>query len=211
MQSSENPTFDSKPFFRRRFRPAADRLARFGVRANQVTATTIVMSLAIGALVTLRPAAGWPLLLVPGALIVRLALNHIDGLLAEEHDQRTPLGAMLNELADVISDSALYLPLALVPGLPSGLIVLVVVLATLVEMTGVLAMRIGARRREDGPMGKKTRGLILGCVAAAIGLGAAPGPWLDVTLLAVVALLVVTLVKRLRGAVGEVAERCPPN
>ena len=31
------PTFDSKPFFRRRFRPAADRLARFGVRAREST------------------------------------------------------------------------------------------------------------------------------------------------------------------------------
>lgn len=211
MHSGSNPTFDSKPFFRRRFRPAADRLARLGVRANQVTATTIVMSLAIGALVALRPAAGWPLLLIPGALFLRLALNHIDGLLAEEHDQRTPLGAMLNELADVISDSALYLPLALVPGLPSGIIVLVVVLATLVEMAGVLATRIGARRREDGPMGKKTRGLILGGVAAAIGLDAAPGLWLDVALLTVVILLVATLVNRLRGAVSEVAEQCSPR
>jgi CDP-diacylglycerol--glycerol-3-phosphate 3-phosphatidyltransferase len=38
------------------------------------------------------------------------ALNAIDVMLAHEHDQRTVLGAYLNELTDAISDAALYLP-----------------------------------------------------------------------------------------------------
>jgi CDP-diacylglycerol--glycerol-3-phosphate 3-phosphatidyltransferase len=35
-----------------------------------------------------------------------MALNAIDGMLAREHDMQSPLGAMLNELGDVLSDVA---------------------------------------------------------------------------------------------------------
>ena len=37
-------------------------------------------------------------------------------MLAREHHMASRLGAVLNELTDVISDAALYLPLAVVPG-----------------------------------------------------------------------------------------------
>ena len=50
------------------------------------------------------------------------------------------LGALLNELGDVLSDAALYLPLALIPGLPAVAIVLVVVLSVMVEMVGVVSV-----------------------------------------------------------------------
>ena len=37
-------------------------------------------------------------------------------LLAREHGQKSPLGGILNELSDVISDAALYLPFGLIAG-----------------------------------------------------------------------------------------------
>jgi CDP-diacylglycerol--glycerol-3-phosphate 3-phosphatidyltransferase len=42
-----------------------------------------------------------------------MALNAIDGMLAREHGQASRLGAVLNELGDVVADAGLYLPLAL--------------------------------------------------------------------------------------------------
>ena len=50
-------------------------------------------------------------------------------MLAREHDMKTRLGAILNELGDVLSDSALYLPLATRPGFSPMLLVPAVVLA----------------------------------------------------------------------------------
>ena len=50
--------------------------------------------------------------LLPAVLFVRMALNAIDGMLAREHGQKSALGAFLNELCDVVSDAALYLPFA---------------------------------------------------------------------------------------------------
>lgn len=200
---------DTKPIFQGLLRPAVRRLAGTGITPNQVTLATILLSLAGGGCVLALPDEGWPLLLVPLVLSLRVAFNHVDGMLACEHDMRTPLGAMLNELADVISDAALYLPLALVPGVPAVLLVPVVVLGILAEMIGVVATVIGADRREDGPMSKKPRGLVIGGAALAIGLGAPPGPWLHGLFLVTLPLQILTIFNRLRRALEQASERCP--
>lgn len=197
--------FNTYPFFQKHLRPATRVLARAGVTANQITITTAVVSLAAGTTVLLWPGARWPLLLVPCALLVRLACNHIDGMLAREHGMQTPAGAILNELADVVADAALYLPLAAVPAVSAWLVVPVVLLAVISEMTGVVATQIGAERRNDGPMAKKPRGVVFGTIALALGLGATPGAWLDVVLGAMLVLLIFTVGNRAHKALEQVA------
>ena len=92
--------FNSKPFFQRLLRPASNRAAALGITPNQVTMATMLLSLAAGAVILLQPDAVWPLFLVPAVLAVRVVFNHVDGMLACEHGMKTPLGALLNELAD---------------------------------------------------------------------------------------------------------------
>lgn len=198
-------SFDSKPFFQQILRPATRVAAAAGVRPNQVTVTTILLSLTVGALVLFRGDDHWPLLLIPCVLLVRVVFNHVDGMLACEHDMKTPVGAILNEIADVVSDAALYLPLAAVPGVPAWLVVAAVVLGLITEMAGLAAIQIGAERREDGPMGKKPRGLVFGGAALALGLGATPGPWLGVALAATIPLLLLTIANRVAHAVKQAA------
>jgi hypothetical protein len=41
-------------------------------------------------------------------------LNAIYGIMAQEHGQATPAGAVLNEISDVAADAAIYLPFALI-------------------------------------------------------------------------------------------------
>jgi CDP-diacylglycerol--glycerol-3-phosphate 3-phosphatidyltransferase len=194
--------YDLQPAFQRLLRPLCAALARAGVTANQVTVAAALLSLLVGALIAWRPAARWPLLLVPAALFLRMALNAIDGMLAREYGQASRPGAVLNELGDVVSDAALYLPLALVPGVSPFLLVPAVVLAGLTEMTGVVAVQIGAARRYDGPLGKSDRALVFGALCLALGLGAPAGRWLDVLLGLVLVLLVLTVVQRARRAVA---------
>jgi phosphatidylglycerophosphate synthase len=196
---------DSKPFFRWLFRPVADRFAEAGISANQVTSATIVISVATGAAVMLTSGAHWALLLIPGALTLRLAFNHIDGLLAVEHGGKTDLGALLNEEADAIADFAIFAPLARVFGVNSALVIAVVFLGMFCELAGLAALRIGARR-EDGPMSKKVRGLMFSAAAIAIGVGVAPGPWLDAMLIAAIPLLALTVVRRTRNAILAAAK-----
>ena len=171
--------------------------------ANQVTVAAALLSLVLGGLVALFPSERWPLLLIPLGLLARMALNAIDGMLAREHGMKSALGGILNELGDVVSDAALYLPFALIPGLYAPLVVVVVVLALTSEMTGVVAVQIGASRRYDGPMGKSDRAFVFGLLALLLGVGLEPGRWTTVGLIAVAALLVLTNVNRALRALRE--------
>jgi CDP-diacylglycerol--glycerol-3-phosphate 3-phosphatidyltransferase len=195
--------YDLKPRFQRLLRPLVDRLAAVGVTPNQVTVAAGLLSVAAGAAIATRPASHWPLLLLPAVLLVRMALNAIDGQLAREHALGSRLGAILNELGDVVSDAALYLPLALVPGVGATPVVVVVVLAVISEMAGVVALQVGAARRYDGPMGKSDRAFWLGALALAVGLGVDPTGWAAAVLWVIAALLALTIVNRVRGALGS--------
>lgn len=192
--------YDLKPRFQALLRPTANWLAECGITANQVTVAAGLLSLAAGGLIALFPESRGVLLLIPAVLFVRMALNAIDGMLAREHQMKSRRGAVLNELGDVISDAALYLPLAKVEGMPAGVLVLVVVVGIISEMAGVVAVQIGAERRYDGPFGKSDRAFAFGLIAFLLGCGLAAGRWLSIALVVMLALGVVTTYRRARRA-----------
>jgi len=181
--------YQLKPAFQNLLRPLTQQLFRRGVSANQVTLAAMLLSCVVGGLLYCFPGARWALFLVPLFLFLRMALNAIDGMLAREHQQKSALGAVLNEMGDVVSDAALYLPFAVLPGMSPTLLVLTVLLAVISEMTGVVAVQIGATRRYDGPMGKSDRAFVFGAVALALALGAPPGAWQNWVFTAVAVLL----------------------
>lgn len=195
--------YDLKPAFQNLLRPACNMLARAGVTANQVTVAAVLLSFATGAVVLAGNADRRVLLLVPVVLMIRMALNAIDGMLAREHGMQSALGGLLNELGDAISDIALYLPFALIAGVSPVLVVATVVLAVLSEMTGVVAVQIGANRRYDGPMGKSDRAFAFGLLAVLLGLGLEPGAWANAGLLFMTMLVATTIVNRARAALCE--------
>jgi CDP-diacylglycerol--glycerol-3-phosphate 3-phosphatidyltransferase len=195
--------YNLKPRFQKLLRPVTAALAEAGISANQVTLAALVLSVVCGGVIALWPERSWLLLLLPLVLFVRMALNAVDGMLAREHGQASALGAILNELGDLLSDAALYLPLALVPGLSAPLVVLAVVLALIAEAAGILALAVGAPRRYDGPMGKSDRAVVFGTLGFVLGMGVPPGVWLDGVLWLVLLLLVLTAVNRVRRALEE--------
>ena len=197
--------YDIKPRFQALLRPLVGALARVGVTANHVTLAALVLSVVGGSMVLLWPEARWPMALIPIVLFVRMALNAIDGMLAREFDMKSRLGAVLNELGDVISDAALYLPFAMVPGISAIAVILVVVLGIVSEMTGVIAIQIGATRRYDGPMGKSDRAFAFGFIGLLLGSGVSAGLWVNIILWLAAALLVVTIVNRSRQALKTAA------
>lgn len=163
--------YDLKPKFQSLLRPITHRLAAAGITANMVTISAAVISVAVGTgLATFpnTPAMWW---WVPITMLVRMALNAIDGMLAREHDQKSRLGAILNEVGDVVSDAALYLPIALHDAMPPLLVVLFVLLAMLTEFIGVVSVQIGSSRRYDGPMGKSDRAFWISVLAVAMAIG----------------------------------------
>lgn len=195
--------YQLKPAFQQLLRPLTRGLAASGVTANQVTLTALGLSCLVGAVIAWQPRNRSLLLLIPLTLFLRMALNAIDGMLAREHDMKTKLGAVLNELCDVISDAALYLPLGLVPAFNHWLVVGVVILAVMVEMTGVVAIQIGATRNYAGPMGKSDRAFAFGFLALLLGLGIPNGAWVTAALSVMLLLSGVTVYNRARLALME--------
>jgi CDP-diacylglycerol--glycerol-3-phosphate 3-phosphatidyltransferase len=195
--------YDLKPKFQNLLRPLCARLARAGVTANQVTLSAAALSVALGAAIWATHGATWALLLLPPVLFVRMALNAIDGMLAREFAQKSALGAVLNELGDVASDTALYLSFATISGVSAALVGLVVAIAIMTEMAGVVAIQIGASRRYDGPFGKSDRAVFFGALALLVGLGVQPGLWTDIVLVLAAAGGALTILNRARAALKD--------
>jgi CDP-diacylglycerol--glycerol-3-phosphate 3-phosphatidyltransferase len=157
-----------------------------------------------GAAALALPTATWPLVGILAGMLSRLALNHMDGIIARERAMRTPVGGLLNEIATPIEDMALYLPLAARPEMPAALIVFAVMSCALVEVAGLASLAIGGARRFDGPMSKVVRGVFFGALVVAVMLGLSPASWAPLALVIALVLLAVTAGNRLRRAVEEV-------
>ena len=192
-----------KPVFQNLLRPVVGSLAGNGITANQVTVTALLLSAVGGLLLFVFPDRAWVWFLVPGILLIRMALNALDGMLAREHNMQSRLGCILNELGDVVSDTLLYLPFVLYPGVSKAAVVLIVVFAVVSEMTGVVAVQIGASRRYDGPMGKSDRAFLFAALGLCFGLGWDADPWVNLVLWLALAALIVTIFRRAANALRE--------
>ncbi|EPN16187.1 CDP-alcohol phosphatidyltransferase, partial [Pseudomonas syringae pv. actinidiae ICMP 18804] len=71
--------YQLKPRFQNLLRPLVQRLYDRGITANQVTLAAFAISLLIGAVVAVAIPHYWVFALIPAWMIVRMALNAIDG------------------------------------------------------------------------------------------------------------------------------------
>ncbi|QYR53587.1 CDP-alcohol phosphatidyltransferase family protein [Lysobacter soyae] len=149
--------YQIKPAFQRLLSPLLGGLDAAGVQPNHITLAALLISIAQGAALAVWPDSTWVLALYAPVLLVRMALDALDGMLARRKQLESRLGALLNELGDVLADIALYLPFACVIGIQPVLVVAVVLLAVVAEFTGVLAQVISGARGHQGPMGKSDR------------------------------------------------------
>jgi CDP-diacylglycerol---glycerol-3-phosphate 3-phosphatidyltransferase len=192
-----------KPRFQALLRPLVGWLHALGVTANQVTLAACVISTALGLWLFFAQPAPAAFALIALWMLVRMGFNAIDGMLAREHGQQSPLGAFLNELTDVVSDAALYLPFALVAPFSPFWLGAVIVLAGLSEFAGALGPTIGASRRYDGPLGKSDRAFVFGALALYVAAGGPLPAWTAWLMPLLAALVAWTIVNRTRLAVAE--------
>ncbi|XKM13317.1 CDP-alcohol phosphatidyltransferase family protein [Orbaceae bacterium ac157xtp] len=196
--------YDLKPRFQALLRPLLRWLYQIDVTANQVTLSALIASTIIGCLLIFIPEPKL-FLILPFFLFIRMALNAIDGLLAREYKQQSKLGAILNEVGDVVSDSVLYLPFAFLPFAQSWLVVITVLLCVLSEFCGLLTQTIGATRRYDGPMGKSDRAFVFGVYGLSVAIFPQTLNWSSWIFASVAILLVITCVNRCRKGLKQVA------
>jgi CDP-diacylglycerol---glycerol-3-phosphate 3-phosphatidyltransferase len=192
--------YQLKPASQNLIRPIVPWLAKIGVTPNQVTIFTTSLAFACGGLVLWNNSL---LILIPPLMLVRATLNVIDGMLAREHQMKSTLGGILNELADVVFDAAIFLPFGLLPGVSGYLVAILVVLSIISELTGVLGLTVGGSRQYDGPMYKTDRGVMFSIIAILYLVGIFPNPWLDLVWIGLIALSVLTIVNRINSTLVE--------
>ena len=196
--------YDLKPKFQNLLRPLVIKLEQRGVTANQVTLTACAISVILGLILTALSGYHWLFILIPIWLFVRMALNAIDGMLAREFNQKSRLGGYLNEITDVVSDAALYLPFAFISPFDALQIGLIIWLSALTEFCGVLGQVQGKTRRYDGPLGKSDRAFLFGVLGLVYVFVPVLPDFLYGLLWADIILLIVTCVNRVKSGLAEV-------
>lgn len=157
--------YDLKPRFQQCLRPLMGRLARLGVRPNAVTIAALIGSWLVGGTLLWARRVPALLLLLPVWLLLRMALNALDGMMAREFHLATSRGAVCNELGDVLADVGLYMPLAFLYAPAQWPVVAFVLGALLTEFSGVLGQALTGTRHYEGPMGKSDRAFLVSVVA----------------------------------------------
>jgi CDP-diacylglycerol--glycerol-3-phosphate 3-phosphatidyltransferase len=192
--------YQLKPKFQALLQPLLQRLRKWGVSPNLLTLLGILLSLAMGiyALYGDRTIA---LILMPIVLLLRMALNALDGMMARQYNLQSKMGALLNEMGDVISDIVLYYPLYVLFAMDQVWVMCFLLLSVLNEFAGLLGQALGGARRYDGPMGKSDRALVVGVLSFLFLFKAPINPYLTWIWLLVFGLLIWSTFKRLKNAV----------
>lgn len=194
--------YQHKSRFQSLLRPCTGALHAWGITANQVTVATCAVSLLLGLTLYLANAPRAWFALIAAWMLARMACNAIDGMLAREFGQQSRLGAYLNELTDVASDAALYLPFVLIAPFDPFWVGSVIVLSGICEFAGALGASLGSARRYDGPMGKSDRAFVFSALALWVALDLPLPPWSALLMPALAALVLWTVANRVRRALG---------
>ena len=153
-----------KPKFQKLLQPLLLLLKKIGVSPNHITVFTIFFSLLIGYILFLGIYNSFWFIVVALGLLIRMMLNALDGMMANQFNLQSKLGEILNEIGDVISDIAIYFPFLYFEAIKSEYVILFIFLSIINEFCGVLAKLISGSRRYDGPMGKSDRAFLVGII-----------------------------------------------
>ncbi|MFM8964408.1 MAG: CDP-alcohol phosphatidyltransferase family protein [Sphingomonadales bacterium] len=190
-----------KPKFQALLQPLLVRLNKRGVSPNLLTLLGILLSIAMGiyAFYGNRILA---LILLPIVLLVRMALNALDGMMARQFNLQSKLGAVLNEIGDIISDIALYFPLYVLFKMDPTWMLFFLLLSVLNEFAGLLGQAVGGERRYDGPMGKSDRALVVGLLSLLFVFNAPIQMYLNWIWMLIFILLLWSTLRRLQHAIN---------
>lgn len=153
-----------KPKFQKLLQPLLLLFKKIGVSPNHITVFTIFFSLLIGYILFLGIYNSFWFIVVALGLLIRMMLNALDGMMANQFNLQSKLGEILNEIGDVISDIAIFFPFLYFEAIKSEYVILFIFLSIINEFCGVLAKLISGSRRYDGPMGKSDRAFLVGII-----------------------------------------------
>ncbi|MSQ46183.1 MAG: CDP-alcohol phosphatidyltransferase family protein [Ignavibacteria bacterium] len=188
--------YQIKPKFQQLLKPVLTALYKLGVTANMITWWAILLSLATGIIIWIHP-YGKAFLILPLALLLRMALNALDGMMARTYNMQSKSGEILNELGDVVSDLCIFFPLLKLFSLNIYVLLGFLFLSVINEYTGILAKAVSGTRRYDGPMGKSDRAFIVGLISLILYFNKTLLDHLNIVFIFCIALLIISTCVRI--------------
>lgn len=158
----------------------ATSLARVGVTPNQISVLGMLFGVGAGVALgftSVAPGVWWRLLFVAGAALVvlRLACNMLDGMVAVEQKSCSPLGELYNEIPDRVSDTATLVGFGYALGGFAALGYIAALLAMFTAYIRATGKAAGAKQQFCGPMSKPQR--MFTVVVVSIYCAATPLIW----------------------------------
>ncbi len=193
--------YNIKPKFQKVLQPILKGLHTAKVTANQITISSIVLSLLIGIAFWSADIHHILFLALPLGLLLRMALNALDGMMARQYNQQTKKGELLNEVGDIISDLFIFFPLLKFEREHIYLIVIFLTLSIINEFSGVMGKIVGNERRYDGPMGKSDRAFIISIYGVISYFWANVLDYSNWLFLGIIGLLILSTATRLKNAI----------
>ena len=156
-------------------------LARCGVRPNAISVAGMIAGVLAGSVLAatalLEPA--WLFFLLAAGLIqLRLLANMLDGMVAVQTQQASPLGELFNEVPDRVSDAAILIGAGYASGGMPELGFLAACVALFVAYVRAEGKVAGAPQEFCGPMAKPQRMFVL--TVAALMCAVTPLGWQSV-------------------------------
>jgi len=159
--------------------PAMERLIAWRVTPNRITLLTCIVCVLYAVAMAVAYMTRILLILMPMFLLLRMALNALDGMVATASGMKTPWGSVLNEVCDVISDAALLAAFVVI--LPGHRVLLLVLLfiSLLIEFVSLALYQAIRVRPFSGPFSKSDRAIFMACLALLAWAAPDAGGWLD--------------------------------
>jgi len=163
------------------FKRLAVFLAARGVAPNVISIASLIFGISAGAALaatSIEAIDQWHRLLwIAGATLIqlRLLMNMLDGMVALEMKQRSPVGELYNEIPDRISDAATLIGFGYAHSSSPALGYIAACLALFVAYIRAMGRLAGSPQQYCGPMAKPQRMLIV--TLGALYCGFAPRTW----------------------------------
>jgi len=192
-----------KPRFQKLLLPLLIFLRKMGVAPNHITVFSMIFSFSLGYLLLNAAENNLFYLLVAFGLLLRMALNALDGMMAKKYNLQSKSGEILNEIGDVLSDVAIYFPLLYFENFRFEYVIIFIILSIINEFCGVLAKIISGERRYDGPMGKSDRALFIGLLCICLFFTSEVYNFLNYFLILAIVLMIISSYLRLSNAINK--------
>ncbi len=158
----------------------AARLATRGVPPNAISVSSVVLGIAacVALIATSWSDEFWIRvcwLASAGLIQLRLLANMLDGMVAIERGQASPVGELYNEVPDRLSDSAILIGAGYAVGGLPVLGFVAAIIALFVAYIRAIGASVGAGQAFHGPMAKQHRMFII--TVACVYCGVSPSTW----------------------------------